>query len=83
MDRQGRNQMELVIRNIRTRVASLLDTIQNGVHTTCDSVQYRLDSLCRDILQFREYIPNFEEVSVNLQLAKQVINRTLEDAEQD
>ena len=63
----------IVVRNIRSRVVRLYTAIENG-DNSFDNIQYRLDSLCRDIRQYREYICNYEYISNNLLLAKRTID---------
>ena len=62
----------IVVRNIRNRVVRLYTALENG-NNSSDNIQYRLDSLCRDVLQYREYLCNYEDVSNNLLIAKRTI----------
>ena len=69
--------------NIRDRVARLLSDIEEGGNIINDIIQYRLDSLCKDVLEYRDYILNYDDVSLSILDAKQCIDRAMGIQESD
>ena len=67
---------EIVVSNIRSRVERLHSAVENG-NACADNLQYRLDSLCRDVLQHRDYLPNFDIISINVMSAKQTVEASV------
>ena len=68
----------VVVGNIRARVVRLQMAIQTGEYCL-DNIRYRLDSLCRDVLQYRDSVPNYETVAANLVVANQHANEVVTD----
>ena len=66
-------QAHIVVRNIATRVARLQMVIQAG-ECCFDNINLLLDSLCRDVLHYREHIPDNETVAAHLLSAIQIVN---------
>lgn len=48
----------VIINNIKQSTARLLLAIQDGRDNVDETSQYRLDNLCKDVLELRDYIAN-------------------------
>ncbi|XP_030850454.1 uncharacterized protein LOC105440703 isoform X3 [Strongylocentrotus purpuratus] len=71
--------MDTVTDNIRQRVSRLISDIESGLEmnipVNLDTINYRLDSLCRDLLHFRDGLPRYAygDISNALLSARQVL----------